>query len=349
MNLRPYEVVANRRIYHVVDDLTSHFALIVAGQVRSAATGEPVRQFDVRAHRDAVAVNIMGDGFFALGGNTRLLFPDLDATAYSIDLTITAPHHRSLDRTVNIPANSAFPLPLLAISLIANTVRVAGRVTLAVDGSAVTSGNVRVLDPAIATLRTPLHVDHPAGATVRPATVAPNGPARALAAEARPGADALVLDFVAGLGANPILRLGQPHEFEYVAATFPGAAPNSVSLLAGMRRGFAAGATVQPVTVTPGAPPRALTEDLLAGDGLLPLDGPIAGDTLIVEDALSARTEVHALGALADSQGYYRIDGLGHLPTFTLFAANAANTRDAEREWSLDLRRPVNIVDLSLT
>lgn len=352
MNMSSYEVVANQRIYHVVDDLTMRFGLLVAGRVRSASTGTALRQFDVQVDNDelgAVFVKIMLDGFFALAGNSARLFPDLANTAYQLDLTISAPHYRPLTTSVNIPANSTFPLPELALTLDLQTLRIAGRVTRADNGAAVGNGRVTVQETNVATLRTPLHFDHAAGTVVQPVTLAPNGAGRTLAAEARQSAGELVLDSAAGLGAGVILRLGPPHEFEYVTVDVPGSSPNSLVLRGITRRGFPVGSVVQPVTATPGAPPRALTEDLRAGDGLLLLDGAIAGDALQVEDADPARIEFHALDARTDAQGYYRLDGFGRIRTFTLFAENTASTQNANRTWTIEPLRPVNTVDLSLT
>ena len=103
------------------------------------------------------------------------------------------------------------------------------------------------------------------------------------------------------------------------------------------------------MTFAPDGTAQLLTDDLPAGIGLLPLNGNLGGDALQIDDADPLLVEYHAVGALTDSQGYYRLNGVGRRQTIHLRAVDPLALNDAERDWLIDPRRPVNTVSLALT
>jgi hypothetical protein len=73
----------------------------------------------------------------------------------------------------------------------------------------------------------------------------------------------------------------------------------------------------------------------------------VAADHVQIVGAAPAQEEVHALGALSDAQGYYRLDGVSRIRSGSFFAS-AAGPLEAEVGWLVAYGRPVNGVDFRL-
>jgi hypothetical protein len=345
----PHPVFAAGRLYHVVDDVTTFFRVLVTGRVVAAEGGRPPADFSLTCSWPGVFVKRMPEGFFCLAGDVAQLFPLLASQAYSFTVTAGAPHARPQTLTVNLPIAATLPIDLGDVALVAQPVRLAGRTT---NGSgAIVAGALIVLNEAgTVTLRTPLHFDQAAGLTANPCTVTPAALARALTAAAPQATTAIQLDDRSGLAAGDFLRLGEEPETEYVrVAAVPGnpAQTGEVTLDTPLQRSFAAGSAGRRVVVAVGGPARTLSEDRLAGEALLPLSGPIAADHLQIVGAAPDQEEIHALGALSDAQGYYRLDGVSRIASGSFFAS-AAGPLEAEVDWLVAYDRPVNGVDFRL-
>ena len=109
------------------------------------------------------------------------------------------------------------------------------------------------------------------------------------------------------------------------------------------------GEEAQLVTFVPDGGLQQLTADLPAGIGLLPLNGTLGGDAQQIDDADPLLAEYHVVAAVTDNQGYYRLSGVGRRQTVHLRAVDAPALNDAERDWLLDPRQPINTVNFPLT
>ena len=345
-----YQLQVGSRLYTLIDDLTSTYQVLVAGRVTSTPSGAALLPA-VQVDHPGVQVKIGRDGFFCLAAHVPLVFPDLDTTPYNLNLTLQAEHHPPLAVPLPIPAGSAFPLPLLDISLHYHLLRIQGWVTMGIGGAAVGLARVAIDQANLLTLRTPLHFDHLAGTPVGACTFANLGAGRVLDQPAAFLAAELRLDNSAGLLAGSVLRLSGEPDYEFVVVDSPGPQPGQVFLRGGLRRSYPAGAPVQAVTAAPGAAV-ALDRDAFAGQGLLWLVAGLAAGGIQVQDADPNRVEFHALGVLskdtAQDRGYYRIDGVVDLHAVSLHAENPAATHFADQGWNIDPSQPVNTVNLRL-
>lgn len=348
-----YTVSARGHLYTVVDDLTIHFVVIVAGRVTSAASGEPLDNFRVLVDREDIFAKRLADGFFCLAGRVELLFPDLATTGYSFTVQIEMPGYVSTFQVVPVPAGSLLPLPDLAFALAYLPVRLQGRVTMATDHSPVPGATLHIDEPDYVTLRTPLHFPHLSGAPVRPVTLSPTGAGRSLDQPAQAGSSRVILNNNAGLGANNLLRFGSQEQSEILVVDGPGGAAGEVILRGALYRSYPGLAPVQQVTATPGAPTLALAEPVQTGQGLLHLTGNLPAQAVEIQDADPLRREILVLdvlsGGSAGDEGFYRLEGIVGLHTFSLHAANPANTHFSDRQVTIQERQPVNLLDLRLS
>jgi hypothetical protein len=344
-----YQIEVNQRIYTVVDDLTDRFEVLLAGRVLSAVWNEPLPGFQIEVDHPDVFVNVMADGYFALAGKIGLLFPDLATQAYALQLTVDAPFHTGSTATVPVPPGSTFPLPQQLFLLHYRLVRLQGRITLAADGSPVIGAAVTINEPNLATLRSPTQFPHLAGTPIRSGSLNPAGGPRTITLAALRGEQLVMLNDTTGLAAGSIVRLGNPETYLFVVVDSVGPVPNQVHLRGLLTRSVAAGEVAQPVTFAPDGGSQPLATDLPAGLGLLLLGGNLGGNALLIDDATPTQVEYFAAGAIADSAGYYRLDGIGRVQSINLQAVNPPTTHDIERIWFIDNRRSVNTVNLALT
>lgn len=348
-----YQIIVGQATYTVVDDLTDTFQVLLSGQVLSAEWNEPLPGFQINVDRPDIFVKTMAGGFFALAGHVNQLFPQLDSTAYAFDVSASAANTVGQTVTIAVPMGSTFPLAEQNFSLNYVPLRVQGRVTLAATGAPVANAAVTIDLPNALTLRSVSQFEHAAGTPVRSGSLSPSGAGRAVAQTAPLAALTLQLDNTAGLAPGFILRLGAPAAFLFVVIDSVGPEPGVVNLRTPVTRTVTAGEPAQRVTFTPDGNSQPLAEAIPAGLGLLPLGGSLAAGAVQIDDASPARVEYHAVGALADSQGYYRLDGIGRRRSISLRALNppppATPTHQAVQGWLVNPRQPVNIVDLPLT
>jgi hypothetical protein len=343
-----YQVTANQRLYTVVDDLMDIFQVIVTGRVTSAEWNLPLSTFGIEVDRPDVFVKTFPTGYYALAGKIPLLFPELDTQAYALQITVSAPGHTDAVVTVPVAIGSVFPLAEQGFALNYDPVRVQGRVTLAATGAPVVNASVRVDEANLATLRAPTRFPHANGTTVRSGALNPSGALRTVIESALPNAQQLLLSDTTGLGAGSILRLGDAHAFTFVVLdSVP--QPGEVLLRGTPARSVPLGEEARLVTFAPDGGAQLLTDDLPAGTGLLPLDANLGGDALQIDDADPLLAEYFATGAVTDSMGYYRLNGVGRRQTIHLRAVDAPALNDAERDHMIDPRQPINTVNLSLT
>lgn len=349
------QIAANQRLYTVVEDLTTVYRLLVDGCVEDALSGELLRSpFTVSTDRDDLRVKATGDGWFAVGGDPELAFSLLATDAYAFELAVAAPGYRGQAQTVNVAAGSSFPLAPVVFALRRRPVRLQGRVTEAAgDHAPIAGAQVAIEAGKVLALRTPLSLRHGAGVEVRECPLTPSGSAKQLHFAAAAGDDTVTLSERTGLAPDNVLRLGPAERFEFarIQSLAPDPAdpgqPGEVTLRTPLRRSLPQGAAARRVNPAPTAAAQALAADAEAGEGVLTLAAPLAATAVRVEVEASPEVEYHAVGALTDTGGYYRFDGIAGIAKAT-FVAGAAGFVDGDQKWVIDYDTPVNVLDFRL-
>jgi hypothetical protein len=317
----------------------------------------------VQVSRPDLNLKTTDSGFYAISGYPELAFPNLATVSYSVDLTISVPGYSSQSLTVNIPANSTFPVPAAGVQLRRLPVRIQGRVTKSTsDRSPVPTATIVAVDqtttppPSVHTcaLRTPLYFDHASGVTVRERAFTTIGSAKQIMADARAGVKTIALSNRTGLAAGRILAFGPDIQVEYAVIDSMDPQPSdltkpgNVTLRNGLNHSFPAGTSAQRVTAGAIGTSRTLAADPNAGDGILLLDGLLNVGTIEVADPTATKVEYHAVGALTDADGFYRLDGVDRVSTISL-KAGATGLQDSKVDWGVDYENPVNVVDFRLS
>jgi Carboxypeptidase regulatory-like domain len=132
-------------------------AAFARGRVLHGGTGEPVAgDIEIVAREGPVVTKFLPSGEFVLSGHLGFLFPDLAATAYKLNLTMTVTSEQfsagRLTRALvlNVPAGASFDpdpptaaRPLIQIptvNLPADPITIRGRVVKAEDPTAAIAG-----------------------------------------------------------------------------------------------------------------------------------------------------------------------------------------------------------------
>jgi len=358
-----YQVQAEGRTYTVTNDPTAIYRVLIVGSVKDEISSRPLDQgVRVEASRPDLQVKMSDCGSFVVSGYPEWSFPELATTGYSVTLTIFAGGYRPQSLTIDIPAQSTFPITASAVELRRLPVRIQGRVVkVTTDHAPVPGAGIVAVDepgssPAVHTcaLRSPLYFDHASGLTVRGMPLTAAGPAMQLAVDAPAGTITLHLNQRTGLAPGEIVACGLDREREYAVIDSMDpepsdlAQPGGITLRNGLNHSLAAGTSVQRVSAGAVATSRTLAEDANAGDGILLLDGLLNVDTVEIADPAVAKVEYHAVGALSDPDGFYRLDGAGRVTTLFL-NASAAPLHDLTMGWTIDYGNPVNVLDFSLS
>jgi hypothetical protein len=357
-----YQVQTESRTYTVTNDLTTTYRVLIIGSVQDETSGSPLGvPFSVQVSRPDLIVKTLAGGSFVVSGYPEVSFPYLATTNYPLSLTISAIGYRPQSPANNIPANSTFPLPPITVKLRRLPVRVQGRVVKqASDRPPVAGAKIVSVDdpnnpPAVHTcaLRSLLYFDHASGVTVRERALTAIGSAKQLAADAPAGTTTLSLSNRTGLAANRIVAFGPDVQAEYAVIDSMDPEPSdltkpgNITLRNGLNHSFAAGTNAQRVTAGAIGTSRNLAADANAGDGVLLLDGLLNVDTVEVADPTATKVEYHAVGALSDTDGFYRLDGVGRVSTIFL-NASAAPLHDSTLGWAIEYSNPVNVLDFYL-
>jgi hypothetical protein len=351
------QVEAKDITYTVVEDLTSIFEVLVEGSVVDDVTGgAPGSAVQLDADRDGVFLKALENGDYCLAGELERVLPLHGTTTHSFEVTIGARGYLPQTITVTVLAAAALPVQLPEVRLRPFPVRVQGRVVQsstnrdAAAAAVVRVGNVGAQGRLA--LRTPLHADHGATTPVQRRTAARAGVVRRLARDATGGTDVLALTGPAVAG-TPVIGFVPQQRLEFVPVATVGPGPGEVTLTQPLTRSYPADTEVEEFTfATPaGAPGRRLTRDALAGDGLLLLDGVVGPATTVVQvgDAGSGPIEFHAVGARADGDGYYALEGIGGVTGIALRARpTPTGPPGPAAPWTIDYGRSSNLVNLKL-
>jgi hypothetical protein len=350
------QVVANDRLYTVTPDLVLDFRLLFSGRATDAVAGEPIATgLEIEGERFGLLLKVAADGFFAGGGLPEEVFPNLAAQPHDVDVVLSAPGFRPLAQTLHFAAGTALPVDLGDFELSRLPVRLQGRITeVAGDHDPIGAAEVRLTTPRALALRAPLAFDHAVGTPVRRCDLTAAGPAKALTREARLGETRIGLTNRAGLALGGVLRLGPAHRYTFAIIDDlpPQPAdhnqPGEAGLSAPLPRSFPDGAPVRSIAVNPHPEVAAISpREAVAGEGLLVVDVPLAAAAVAIEPLASPLLEYAVVDAVADAEGFYRIDGINHLADLA-FVASAAGFLDRPGVVRLDYDQAVNTLDFRL-
>jgi hypothetical protein len=357
-------IQAQQRNYTVVADVQTFYRALLSGAVRDEITVEPIRaQFSVSAGVEGLDVRILEGGLFGLAGYLERVFPDLSNTDHTVELTISAPGYREATQTVNIPHQSSLPIIAPPVQLRRLPVRVQGRVVedtaqrLPIADARVIAVSGASASSPLAFLRSPLHFDHATGTSVRECNLAVTGTAKTMTVEAAAGGRVLSLSNRAGLAVDALLRIGTETVAEYalIESLEPLPAdlnqPGKVTLRSALRRSFPAQTELRQIAhnIPVGGEVRTLDLEAQAGDGLVILDAFLDVNGVEVLDAVASRVEYHALGAVTDADGFFRLDGTGRVRAVDLDASAAGfQPLAAPVPLTINYEQPVNVVNFRL-
>jgi len=354
----------NNRTYTVVNDLTTFYQVFITGSVTDELTEEPLTgRFTVLSDLMGIFIKVMEGGLFCIAGEVARVFPHIDTTSYIVDLRILAPGYKEATLSVAVPQNSNFALPAVQVNMRRLPVRIQGRVVgQASTVTPVSNALVRFVDEPhpptpltehVVALRTPLHFAHESGVTVNSRPLAPKGNPKPLIASAPVGSQALVFADQAGIAINDVLRIGPDVWGEYAVVTAlpkDSALPGLVALSNPLNHSFLAGTAVQPFALGAVEKATKLTRAAETGDGTLFLQGLLDSNTVEVADSTPAHVEYQALGAITDTEGYYRLDGMNRVRTVYMdVSATGFSPLVEPISWTIDYGQPINSVNFRLT
>jgi hypothetical protein len=343
-----FQRIINQYRYRAIVDHTNIFQVIVFGMASSAASHLPISGLHVSIDHADIAVNTLTDGYYALAAHVPQAFPALATQAYTFDITFSAPFHDDVLVTINIPPGSTFPLPPEDVVLTYRPIQIQGRVTLAATEQPQANATVSVHETNVATLRLPTRFAHSSRTPVQGGTLDPTSTRHRVARTSVPPASAVTLDATTAIATGTILRLGDPIAYLYVIVDSVDTATDTVQVRGGINRTVRQGEPAEVVTFTASGSTLALDQDIAIESGLLPLNGSIETAALQINDANPQQVEYHTLSALTDVQGYYRLTGINGRPSVLLRAVDAMISNSAERNWLINIRERVNIVNMPL-
>jgi hypothetical protein len=352
-----YQVDANDQVFTVVDDITTRYWAVITGQATDEIFGTLAAPgFAVELDRPDLATKALENGLYAITGYPGRSFPQLATTSYSVDYVLAAPGFRDLPLTATVPMNAIFPVAAPTAVMRRLPVRIQGRIVSSTTRLPIAGATISSVDPATppvvhsSVLRSPLYFAHASGAAAQAVTVTVTGGA-ALTASVAGGDQILNLFVRTGLAANSIVRLtssaGVMLEYGIVDHLGPGpaTAAGQVFLRNALNRSYpVTGTVVDFVDAAPAGAGATLSVDADAGDGVLLASQLFAG-TVAIESG-GAMAELHEVGAVSDSDGYYGLDGMGRVQELFLQATKGALTGSAD--WFIEYDQPLNLVDFRL-
>ena len=350
-----YQVDNNGDIYTIADAATTYYWALITGAVTDEVFGTlNALGFAVEVlGRSDLGTKALPNGLYAITGYPARSFPESSLPS-TVNYVLSAPGYRDVSLSATVPLNPIFPVPgQTGVTMRLLPLRVQGCVLNAINGLPV--GNVAVLSidnpssppPPIHTtaLRAPLYFAHASGAAVQAATIATIGPAVALQEAVIGGDQVLSLSTRAGLAAGSIIQLNNAAgvwlEYAVVASLGPGApAAGQVFLTAPVNYSYPLTSAVSLVSATPAGAATTLSSDANIGDGVL-LAPQWFNTTLVLENGTPLQ-EIHTVGALTGTDGYYGFDGIGRVREIFLQANSGSNP---VMDWFIEYDQPVNLVD----
>lgn len=350
-----YQVDNNGDVYTVVDAATTYYWAVITGAVTDEIFGTlnaPGIAVEVLGRKD-LGTKALPNGLYAITAYPSQSFP-ASALPATVKYVVSAPGYRDVSLSATISVNPVFPVPgQTGVTMRLLPVRITGCVLNATTGLPVANVTIFSIDdpsgppPAVHTsaLRAPLYFAHTSGSAVQAATIATVGPTVTLQQPVTGGDEVLNLSTRAGLAAGSIIQLnngaGVTLEYVVVASLGPGApAAGQVFLTAPVNYSYPVASAISFATATPSGAATTLSSDANIGDGVL-LAPQLFNATVVLENG-TPQEEVHTVGALTGTDGYYRFDGIGRVREIFLQANSGSNP---VVDWFIEYDQPGNIVD----
>jgi hypothetical protein len=353
-----YQVEAGSEEYTVVDAATTVYWAVITGLATDEIYGDlNAPGFAIVLARKDMKTKALSNGTYAICTYMAQSFPLFPGVGATVDYTLTAPGFRDLAVSTAIAANADLPAVAISPSAMRRLpVRIQGRVVHntvtrpPIAGALITSvDNAALPATHVTALRCPLSFAHTSGAVQEVAIASLGG--TTLTQRVVGGDTVLNLNDRTGFTPGAIVRLTSPGEscVEYgvIGHLGPGAAntPGQVYLQQPLRQSYpTTGTAVDCVTATPTGASGTLSADADAGDGVL-LASQLFKQTISIDSGGPA-AEIHEVGAMSDSNGYYRLDGIGRVATISLQVTQGALQQTTE--WFLEYDQAVNQLDFRL-
>ena len=311
----------------------------------------------VTTSRSDVSATVI-DADFCLTADAAVAFP----APATIGITLSAPGFAPVTTVVMIDP-AAIPVTIGTIALRPHPVRLQGRVVAAGTGVALPGARVLAIDdPSVTTpppvhtlaLSRPLNRPHPAGTTIDLVAVTGSGPPLALAQPAPLGDSELSLSDRSGLVADGVLGIiptAAGDYVEYAQIVDPGPSPQNtpgtVALHDPLTLSLSSTAAVSLLSTSIGG----------AGTGTSLADASVSGDAIVAAAAVvsgllcldpGTNQEYRSVGAVCDTNGYWALDGVGHVASLWL-GAEAAGYQSANQLIAVPFGAPVTFLDFKLT
>lgn len=326
------------------DSLVSD-ALVVT-QVVDAASGQPRPVLGATTQTPHAFAGVATGSYLVLSGRPDLVFPALATTSYQIASQLDFPDRRPLTVDFTVPAGTVLPYRPAEIEVELPSVTVQGTVTQAAyPNGPIAAAKIMVgaaaPPPQLLSLRTPVAVEHPPGATVTGATVSPAAGATTLVTAAAQGDEQVTLLSTSGCVSGGALLLGGDPDAEHALISTVETATDQVTLGAPLQRSRVAGSAAQALTVSTPGPASALARDAEPSDGILELAGPLAAELIQIA---GPTTELRAVGAVSDPNGRWRIDGVRALGQLELTVAASGYTTAGPTAYDVDYSGGPNLI-----
>jgi hypothetical protein len=276
-----------------------------------------------------------------------------------VDYTLTAPGFRDFVVSTTISANADLPVVVTSPSAMRRLpVRIQGRVVQntitrpPIAGALIMSVDDAGPPPAVhvTILRCPLSFAHVSGAVVQEVAIASLG-STTLTQRVVGGDAVLHVQDCTGFTPGSAVRVTSPGEtcveygvVDHVAPALP-APQGQVFLRQPLLQSYpSSGTAVEAGNVIATGTSGTLSADADAGDGVL-VASQLFKQTISI-DSGGPVAEIHEVGAISDSNGYYRLDGIARMATISLQVTQGALQQTAT--WFLEYDQAVNRLDFRL-
>jgi hypothetical protein len=293
------------------------------------------------------------DGIVVLTGRPELALPHLTTADELLHITLRTAGLPAQDVQVTVPMGSVLPYNAPAVALAVPPVAVSGRVSQAVfphAGIADAMVTVSGAAPAgqLLALRCPLGLAHAAGTVVRVNTLATMA-STTLVEPVAVGDQSVTVASTASITAGTVLGLGPVGTCEHIVVGSVDTVSRIVFLRAPVVRSRPPGAAVSVSSAGAPSSPTTLGAASLARDGVIVTAAAVSAQVVEVADAIPEHTEYRLVGVPADTDGYWRADGVRAIAALQLTVVAAGFTTSGPTTYPLDYGRDPNVIDVELT
>ena len=352
-----YQVDANGGVYTIVDAAKTVFWAVITGAASDQIFGKlNAPGFAVEPAGPNLGGKAFPDGTYAITAYLAQSFPHLATVAYPVNYVLSAPGFRDFSISVTIPAGAALPFAGTSAAMRRLPVRLQGRVVDHVTRAPIAGATVISIDsptpPSVHTtaLRSALYSAHASGAAVQQVSITTTA-STSLIKDVVGGDIVINLTTRSGLSSGSVVRLKDPAgirtEYGVVDHLGPGASSSAgeVFLRNALSKSYAHATTsVDFANAVGTGPAGTLSAAADGGDGVLSASLLFAGTVGIELGA--AIEEIHEIGAITDTDGFYGFDGIGGVRDIFLQASQGALQQ--KTDWFVEYDQSINLVNFQL-